>query len=76
MHVNHQKPLRRNIYFCIYGFGLQMRNIYVKTIFTSVTQAASQRWKFDLLNIGRCPDGHRPVPGRASADLLRDSERP
>ena len=33
---------------------------------------ASHRWQFDSLNIGRCLDGHRPVPGRASADLLRD----
>ena len=32
---------------------------------------ASHQWQFDSYNIGRCPDGHRLVPGRASADLLR-----
>ena len=32
---------------------------------------AAHRWQFDSLNIGRCPGGHHPVAGRASADLLR-----
>ena len=76
LHVNHHKLLRRNIYFCIYVFGLQKRNVSVDAICASVKNDASHRRKFVSKQIGRWPDGHRPVPRYvsrwASADLLRD----
>ena len=79
LHVYHPQLLNRNVYILYYVFCLEMKYLYKYNMFfcknTSLLTGGSSTHKTSaggLTGIVRCPDGHRPVPGRASADLLRD----
>jgi len=60
LHGNHPQLLKRNIYFCIYVFGLQKWYIYVNAICTSAKTGRFSPVAVRLIK-------HRPVPGRASS---------
>jgi len=83
LYVNQPQLLKRKIYIYIY-LNLCFRSFEVKYLCicnmyfcknTSLLTGGSSTHETSAgarTGIVRCLDGHRPVPGRASADLLRD----
>jgi len=65
LHVIHPQLLKRNQHFCIYSFGLQTWYIYGDTVCTS---ADTRRFSPVALRLIQ----HRPVPRRASSDMIRN----
>jgi len=62
LHVNHPQLLKRNIYFCIYFYGLWKWKIYVNAIHVC-TSAKTRRFSPVAVRLTK----HRPVPGRRSS---------
>jgi len=66
LHVKYPELLKRNIYFYLCFWSLQVKYIYyVNVIFTS-----AKTRRFSLVSVRLVK--HRNVPGLASADSLRD----
>jgi len=58
----------KEIYIFVFMILVFRSEISIKMQYVLLQKhVASHRWQFDSQNIGRCPDGHRPVPGRTSS---------
>jgi len=70
LRVIHPQLLKRNVFFCIYVFGLQKWNIYVNAICTR-TSSNTRRLSSVAVRLIK----HRPVPGRAWYDAQMGIDR-
>ena len=82
LQVNHPQLLKQNIYFVFMFWSLEVDYLCKCNMYfckntslltdgcsTHITSAGARTGA--RTGIVRCPDGHRPVPGRASADSIR-----